>query len=152
MLLAKDIMTTDVITVTPETTVEKLAALLWENRISGAPVVDDKGTLISVVTESDLIDQTKKIHIPTAIAILDSFFYLENPKKMEKEIQKITAATVKDICAKDLVSVNEETQIDEIATIMAEKGVHTLPVVKEGALVGVIGKTDIIKTLAKSNS
>jgi CBS domain-containing protein len=147
MQKAQDIMTKNVITVTPETTVTDLARLLASHNIGGAPVVDGSGHLLGVVTESDLIDQTKKIHIPTVVAILDSLIFLERPDKMEKEIRKFAGSTVADIYSKDPVTVSEDTLLEEIATIMSEKSVHTLPVMRRDTLVGIIGKGDIIKTL-----
>jgi CBS domain-containing protein len=66
---------------------------------------------------------------------------------MEKEMKKIAGSTVDDIYSKNPVTVDEDTFIDELATLMAEKGVHTLPVMRGETLVGVIGKKDIIKTL-----
>jgi CBS domain-containing protein len=147
MKKASDIMTSNVVTVTTETSVQELARILSQNNISGVPVVDDAGNLLGVVTENDLIDQTKKLHIPTVIAILDSIFYLENPDRMEKEMKKIAGTSVLDIYSSDPVTVNEETMLDEIATIMAEKNIHTLPVVRDTKLIGVIGKKDIIKSL-----
>jgi CBS-domain-containing membrane protein len=147
MKKATDIMTSDVITVTTETSVQELARILSQHNISGVPVVDNTGNLIGIVTENDLIDQTKKLHIPTIVTILDSIFYLENPDKMEKEMKKIAGTTVLDIYSSELITVNGETTLEEIATIMAEKNIHTLPVVQESKLIGVIGKKDIIKTL-----
>ena len=147
MLTAKDIMSKDVITVGLQTSVSELAEILWKNRISGVPVLDENGDVVSVVTESDLIDQTKKIHIPTMISILDSVIFLESSKKTEKEIKKMAGNTVQDICSMELVSVRKDTGLDEIATIMSEKRVHTLPVVEDGKLVGVIGKSDIIRSI-----
>jgi CBS domain-containing protein len=149
MLSAKEIMTTDVITVQVDTTVKEVAVKLAENRISGMPVLDAEGNLTGVVTENDLIDRTKKIHIPTMITILDSVICLESDDKVEEEIKKMTGATAGDICSRNPVTVGEDTPLDEVATIMAEKKVHTLPVVSDGRLVGVIGKSDIIKTLAR---
>ena len=111
-------------------------------------MLDENGSVVSVVTESDLIDQNKKVHIPTMISILDSVIFLESSKKTEKEIQKMAGNKVQDICAMELVSVSEDTGLDEIATIMSEKKVHTLPVMKDGTLVGVIGKSDIIRSMA----
>ena len=148
MLKAKDIMTSEVITVKMETTVNELAEILWKNRISGVPVLDDDGRVVAVVTENDLIDQSKKFHIPTMISLLDSVIFLESSKKTEKEIKKMAGNTVQDICSKELVTVDEETGLDEIATIMANKKVHTLPVILDDNLVGVIGKSDIIRTMA----
>jgi CBS domain-containing protein len=144
---AADIMTSNVITVTIKTSVQELAKILTDNNISGVPVVDDSGNLLGIVTESDLIDQTKKLHIPTVVALLDSIFYLENPDRMEKEMKKMAGTTVYDIYSTNPLTVNEDTPLDEIATLMAEKNIHTLPVVKNNILTGVIGKKDIIKTL-----
>lgn len=148
MLKAKDIMSTDVITVSPETTVKELAKLLEAHNISGAPVVDSQNSIVGVVTEADLIDQNKKIHIPTVVTILDSVFYLENPDKMEKEMKKIAGTSVAEICTEKPITLTENTPLDEIATIMSEKGVHTLPVTDEaGKLVGIVGRKDIIRTI-----
>ena len=149
MQTAKEIMTTTVVSVPPEMPVEQLAALLRDRKISGAPVVDAAGMLLGVVTESDLIDQAKKIHIPTAITILDSVIFLESAKGMEREIGKMTGTTVADICTKKPLTITEATPLDEIATIMAERHVHTLPVLRGTQLVGVVGKSDVIKTLAR---
>lgn len=145
---AADIMTREVITVSLTTTVQELAKILATHDISGAPVVDEHGGIIGVVTESDLIDQNKKVHIPTVVSILDSFFFLENPDKMEQEMRKIAGSTVAEIYSSPARTVTLSTPIDEIATIMAEKGIHTLPVVEDGKLCGIIGKKDIIRSIA----
>lgn len=147
MLTAKDIMTKDVISVQNETSVADLARLLTENNISGAPVVNSDGQVIAIVTENDLIEGSKKLHIPTVLTILDSFLYLESPAKMEVEMKKIAATKVGDICNPLVTSISPDTSLDEIATVMAEKNIHTLPVLDKDKLVGVIGKKDIIKTL-----
>ncbi len=149
MLTAQNIMTSEVITVKENATVRELAALLLTSNISGAPVVDDAGKVIGVVTESDLIFQNKKVHLPTAFAILDAFVFLERPEKMELELKKIAGSKVGDICSRKLISVGPETELEELATLMAEKKIHTLPVMSEGRLVGVIGKSDIIRTIAQ---
>lgn len=145
---AADIMTKEVITVSLATTVQELAKILATHHISGAPVVDENGRIIGVVTESDLIDQNKKVHIPTVVSILDSFFFLENPDKMEQEMRKIAGSTVADIYTSPARTVSGSTPIDEIATIMAEKNIHTLPVVEDGQICGIIGKKDIIRSIA----
>ncbi|WPD20846.1 MAG: CBS domain-containing protein [Candidatus Electrothrix aestuarii] len=149
MLRAQDLMTENVIAVTKNTEVRELAKILTENKISGVPVLDEAGKLAGVVTESDLIFQNKKVHIPTAVAILDAFFFLESPEKMEKEMKKMAGVTVGEIYASEVISVQIDTPLDEIATLMAEKNIHTLPVVDQGNLVGVIGKRDIIRTIAE---
>jgi len=149
MFTAKNIMTKDVITVTKDIPVSTLADILWENKISGAPVVDEKGNLLGVVTENDLIDQNKKVHIPTIMTILDSMIFLENPAKLDKELKKMTGSKVGDIYSTEVITVNQDTPMYELATIMANQKVHTLPVVEGGKLQGVIGKADIIRNLYK---
>jgi CBS-domain-containing membrane protein len=147
MKCAQDIMSRDVLTVQPETSVSDLARLLNAHNINGVPVVDSDNNLLGVVTENDLVYQKKKVHIPTVINILDSFIYLESQSKMKEEMEKITGATVEQIYSKDAKTVTPETAIDEIATIMAEQNIHTIPVVENNTLIGVIGKGDIIRTL-----
>ncbi|MEW6220356.1 MAG: CBS domain-containing protein [Thermodesulfobacteriota bacterium] len=149
MPTAREIMTPQPITVSPDLPIERLAAVLWEKRISGAPVVDADGQLLGVVTESDLVDRAKKVHLPTVVTLLDAFLVLERPSKLESEWRKLTASTVADIMTRHPVTVDGETSLEEVATIMAERRLHTLPVTKAGRLVGVIGKADIIRTLAR---
>lgn len=148
MLQAKDIMTKDVITVDENLSVKELAKILAEKKISGVPVTDAQGKVVGVVTESDLIDRAKKVHIPTVMRLFDAVVMLESPERMEKDFKKMAASIVKDICNKDVVSVAPLAPLDELATLMAEKKVHTLPVMEKGKLVGIIGKTDIIRTIA----
>jgi len=147
MLNASDIMTTDVITVKKETNLKDLAGLLYRNHINGVPVVDDDGLLIGIICESDLIRKNKKLHIPTVVAIFDWVLYLESPKKIEKEIQRISATTVEDLYIKEVVTVDEKTPVDEIATLMEERKVYTIPVMDGNRLVGIVGQADLIRTL-----
>jgi len=149
MLKAKDIMTTEVVTVTPSTTIEELARILMEHRISGVPVVDDNGNLAGVVTENDLISQNKRLHIPTVVRLFDAFIMLESPASMEKELKKMAANTVAEIYTKDIITVREDTELEEVATIMYEKKVHLIPVTEGLKIKGIIGKMDIIKGMKK---
>ncbi len=150
MLKAKDIMTKDVITVLPDATVEELGRLFIEKQISGAPVVDTAGKLLGVVTENDLISKNSRLHIPTVLRLFDAFIPL-GAGKLEREMRKMTASTVSEVCVKRVVTIDEETPIDEIATIMNEKKIHLLPVVKAGRIVGIIGKKDLIRGIAGEN-
>jgi len=146
MLNASDIMTTEVITVKEETPLKELAEILYKNRINGVPVVDDEGLLIGIICESDLIRKDKKLHIPTVVALFDAVFYLESSKNIEKEIKQISATTVSDLFTREVVTVDEKTAIDEIATIMTQKKIYTIPVMDGERLVGIVGKGDVIRT------
>jgi CBS domain-containing protein len=149
MLKAKDIMTTDVITVVPDTTIEELSRMLIKHKISGAPVVDDNGDLIGIVTENDLISQNKRLHIPTIMRLFDAYIVLESPARIEKEIKRMAASTVGEICTKNVITITENTPVDDIATIMSEKKVHLIPVVEGKKIKGIIGKIDLIKGMVK---
>ncbi|MBI4848452.1 MAG: CBS domain-containing protein [Nitrospirae bacterium] len=146
MLKAKDIMTKDVITVKPEATVEELARLFMNNKISGVPVTDENKNLIGIVTENDLISQNKRLHIPTVIRLFDAFILLGSGR-IEDEIRKMAATTVDEICARKVVSITEETTVEEIATIMAEQHIHLLPVLRGNTVVGIIGKADMVRAM-----
>lgn len=149
MLTARDIMTKDVITVIKETKVSELAEIFTISGISGVPVVDDSGKVIGVATESDLVEQSKSLHLPTVFTILDSVIFLETAKHFEKELKKMTGARVEDIYTENAITVNPDTPVREIATLMAEKKVYTIPVLDGDKLVGIIGKADVVRASAK---
>jgi CBS domain-containing protein len=151
MLKAKDIMTKDVITVKPNVTIEDLARVFIKHHISGIPVVDDDGNLKGIVTDNDLISQNSKLHIPTILRMFDAFIPL-GTSKLENEIKRMAASTVQDIYKKDVITVNEEASLENIATIMSEKNIHHLPVVRDRKLIGIIGKKDLIKNIAEETS
>jgi CBS domain-containing protein len=147
MLNASDIMTTEVITVKKETSLKELAGILYNNHINGVPVVDDDGSLIGIICESDLIRKDRKLHIPTVVTLFDAVIYLENPKNIEKEFRRVSATTVADLYTKKPVTVDEKAPIDEIATLMTQKKIYTIPVMDGNRLVGIIGKADLIRTI-----
>ncbi|MBM3299838.1 MAG: CBS domain-containing protein [Deltaproteobacteria bacterium] len=148
MTKVADVMTRDVITVTPKTSLNELAKILLEHNINGVPVVDDQGKVLGVVCESDLVNQNKPLHIPTVFVILDSVIPLDNPWRLNKEFKRIMATTVEEIYSCPAVCVAPDTDLSEVARLMADKKYYTLPVVAEGKLVGVVGKADVIRSLA----
>ncbi len=151
MLKAKDIMTSNVITIKPEATVEELARVLMEHKISGVPVVDEENKIIGIVTENDLIRKNKRFHIPTIIRIFDAYFLLGSGKA-EEEIKKMAAKTVEEIFTDNVVTIEEDTSLEDIATIMAEQHIHLLPVLKDGTVVGIVGKADMVRAMTHEDS
>jgi CBS-domain-containing membrane protein len=148
MITAKEIMSTDVITVTPDIEIKKLAALFAEKGVSGFPVVDEGGNLVGVVTESDLIHQKERLHIPTVVAIFDAVITLGDART-EEELQRMAASTAGEVMTKPATTITPETSMAQIATLMGDNHVHTLPVVDgEGNMVGVVGKRDLIRAMA----
>ena len=143
----KDIMTRSVITVTPDTSIRELVELLGRHKINGVPVVDENSRLVGIVTEADVVDQTRKLHIPSFFNFMDSVIFLEDPSVLEKEIKKMTGTKVGDIMTKDVKSVTPDTAIQDVATLMAEKHFQTIPVTDGDRLVGVVGRWDVVKSL-----
>ena len=146
-MTAKEIMTTDVITLTPETDIGRAAQLLLEKGINGAPVLDDEGRVVGILCQSDLVAQQKRLPMPTIFTLLDSYVSLSSSKQIEKEVRKIAALTVAEAMTPDPVTVQSDTTLETIAGLMVDSGFHTLPVVDQGTLVGIIGKEDVLKTL-----
>ena len=147
MLKVKDIMTKELITVSPDTEIIQATKLLLENRINGIPVTDETGKLVGILCQSDLIAQQKKLPIPSFFTFLDGLITLTSMKQIEKQVQKIAAITVAQAMTPNPITVQPETNIEEVAALMVDKNFHTIPVVDEGKLVGIVGKEDILKTL-----
>ena len=150
MITARDIMSTDLITVGPDMEIAKATRLLLENRINGLPVVDEAGKLVGIICQSDLISQQKKLPIPSIFSLLDGFIPITSIKRIEKEAQKIAATTVSHAMTPNPVSIKPDTGIQAVAALMVDSNFHTLPVVDDGRLVGIIGKEDVLKTLLTS--
>jgi CBS domain-containing protein len=147
MLKVKDIMTREVKTVSPDTEIVQAAELLLSERINGVPVVNASGQLVGILCQSDLIAQQKSIPIPSLFTLLDGYIPMTLSKRLEKEVEKIVATKVDQAMTPDPVTVSPDTDIEKVAALMVEKNFHTLPVVDEGKLVGIVGKEDVLKTL-----
>ena len=146
MLSVKDIMTRDLITITPEMDIAQATKIILEKDINGVPVLDgDK--LVGILCQSDLIAQQKKFPIPSIFTLLDGIFPLTSMKRLEKETKKIAATTVAQAMSSDPFAVEPDMSIEEVATIMVNKNFHTLPVLDKEKLVGIVGKKDILDTL-----
>ena len=147
MITAKDIMSVEVITLAPETDIAQAAKVLLDNGINGAPVVDDQGRLQGILCQSDLVVQQKRLPVPTIFTLLDGFVTLTSSKQIEKQVRKIAALTVREAMTPNPVTIKSDTGLETIAALMVDSHFHTLPVVDDGRLVGIIGKEDVLKTL-----
>jgi len=147
MITVRDIMTTNLITVTQDMDIAGAAKILLDNRINGVPVVDDSGQLVGILCQSDLITQQKKLPIPTLFTFLDGLIRLTSMKQLEKQVGKIAALTVSEAMTPKPVTVRLDTRLETVAALMVDSNFHTLPVVEDSNLVGVIGKEDVLRTL-----
>jgi CBS domain-containing protein len=147
MLTAKEIMTREVCTVREETDLKELAALFVEHNYKTLPVVDAAGKLVGVISQTDLIEQDKPLHIPTVISLFDWVLYLESPKVFSDEVRKVSARKVGEICAREVITCTPDTSVEEVANLMVEHKVHLLPVLDGERLVGVVARFDLIRSL-----
>ena len=151
MLKAKDIMTHEVISVSPDTEIVAAARILLQNRINGIPVVQDDGRLVGILCQSDLIAQQKKLPLPSLFTFLDGVIALRSSRQVEKEAQKIAAITVAQAMTARPVTVKPDNGLETVAALMVDNNFHTLPVVDdERQLVGIVGQADVLKTLIPS--
>jgi CBS domain-containing protein len=141
-------MTREVITIHPEASVEELAKILAARRIGGLPVLEKNGALVGVVTQSDLLQRSRDLELPPALNILDLHLFLETPSHFKKRLDKLLGGRVQDVMTRNPLAIAPDTPVNEIARLMAAKGVHTLPVLEGGKLVGIVGKLDLIRGMA----
>ena len=147
MITARDIMSTRLITISPDMDITEAARTLLDNRINGVPVTTGDGKVVGILCQSDLIAQQKKLPIPTLFTFLDGVFQLTSHKQIEKQVRKIAALKVSEAMTPDPVTVNPDTGLEAVAELMVDNNFHTLPVLENGRLVGVIGKEDVLRTL-----
>lgn len=147
MLTAYDLMTENPQTIAPDDDIVTAARIMVEKRYNGLPVVEADGTLIGIICQSDLINQHKRLNLPSLFTVLDGIIPLRSNSDMDAEMRKISASKVVEAMTPAPTSVTEEAPIDEIATLMVDSNYHSLPVVKNGKLVGIVGKEDILRTL-----
>jgi len=134
----KDAMTKNVITISPENSLEEAIDIFSENNISGAPVVENR-KIVGVLSDSDIL---KKIGLKDLFSL--------KPGDVEK-IKKMISGNVKDIMKKSVFSINEDGDVSKAIKIMNEKDVNRLPVVdKKGNLVGILTRGDVVRVFSKS--
>jgi len=145
---AKEIMNKDVITIRKDSTIEEIAKLLTDNKISGVPVVDEESHIIGMVTQKDLLYKDVEPRFPAFIQILGGYIYLDGVKEYNEELKKLVATTADQIMTHKVVTVGLDAEVEEIAKLMVEKNINRIPVVDEGKLAGIISRADIVKYLS----
>jgi len=141
----EQVMTREVVTVTPETPLKEVAAILAERRISGLPVCDETSRVVGVVSENDILfkelgpDQRRGGPL---VWLLDPA-----PSRSPKTI----ARTAAEAMTSPAVTTRPKAQVSEAARVMVERGVNRLPVVKDSQLVGIVTRADLVKAFVRSD-
>jgi CBS domain-containing protein len=139
----RDLMSPPDVTVTPDTPVAEAARLLLDSSLPGIPVVEN-GRLVGVVTRRDVVTKHAHVHLPVFIGLLGYVAPFELPGTRE-EMQRVLAVTVRDLMGTDVKTIEAAASVDDAATLMVEHAVDPIPVLDNGALVGVISMGDIIR-------
>ncbi len=143
-MLAKDIMTTDVVTITPEASVEEIAKLLLARGISGVPVVDAEGALVGLVSEGDLIrrEGDAEHHRSWWLNLFAS------PEEQARDYIKVHGRRAEEVMTREVITVGEETPVGEIAQLLEKRRIKRVPVVRDGRIVGIVSRANLLHGLA----
>ncbi|MCL6500015.1 MAG: CBS domain-containing protein [Firmicutes bacterium] len=144
-LLARDVMTTPVITVAPDTPVKEIAQLLLTHHISGVPVVSPEGKLVGVVTEADLLYKERP---EVEEAGLLRLFRRGQLAEAERKAEGLVA---RDVMSSPVVTVTEETPLREVAALMARRQINRVPVVRGDQVVGIVSRADVLRALVRAD-
>lgn len=139
-MLVKEIMTRNVVAVRPDTTLKELTRLLIDNRINGVPVVTGENRIAGVITMTDLLKILRDINYWDSIEKIKPGIGVKEALVKEKEY-----IIVEKKMSRNVSTVSEDDSVDHVIDIMCKHNIHTIPVVKDDKLVGVIGATDIVK-------
>jgi CBS domain-containing membrane protein len=138
-----EVMTTNVVTVTPEANVHEVATLLAENKISALPVVDDKNRVVGLISEADVLSMTGVARGHTVKDIIRHILGESVPKQRHGE-------TVRDFMTSPALTITPDADIREAARILDEKRIKRLPVVdKEQKLLGIVSRADIVRAVGR---
>ena len=138
-MLVTEIMTKDVITVSPDASLKDVGELLKEKRISGVPVIDAKGNIVGIVTLTDML------------RVLDQIYKWQEMERRvpglklsEMFAKEKSEAKVRNVMTKTVYTLDENQTIEDVMRMMFDKKVHTIPITKDGKLLGIVGKRDLI--------
>ena len=141
---AKDVMTTNVVTVGPDTDVRTIARSLIERRISAVPVVDQAGRVVGIVSEGDLM---RRVEAGTERHPSWWLELLAGPEEKARDYAKLHGLTAKDVMTRPAVTVAEDAPLGEIATLLERHRIKRVPVVRDGTIVGIVSRANLLHGL-----
>jgi CBS domain-containing protein len=145
---AKDIMTKDLATVQPDASIREAARLMTERRLSGLPVVTADGRAIGILTASDLLHR-----IETGTDRRPSWFssFFARPDELARQYAKDHGRKVHEVMSRHVVSVLEDASLSEVADVLDRNGFKRVPVTRDGVLVGIISRGDLVRVLSQTS-
>ena len=150
--LVREVMSTPVSTLRPDDKVEQAADVLAAKDVGSLPVVDDEGKLLGILRDDDLIASESRVHVPTFINFLGlGMAFPGEMKHLERELKKIAGATARDVMQTDPPAVTPDATLEDVATIMHDRGVNSVAVVDtDNKVVGIIARADVVRFIART--
>lgn len=143
-----EVMTRDVLAFAPDDNVLEAMETLVQREFSGAPVVDESGAVVGVISTGDLIVQESKLHFPTIISILGATIELPSAKRQfEDDLRRTLGSTVGEVMQPEPITIGADETIEAAATLMHDHDVARLPVVDDSGLVGILARVDILRAI-----
>ena len=145
---AKDVMTTDVVTISPEMGIPEAAKIMLKHRISGVPVIEKDGKLSGILTEGDLMRRAELVTArrPWWLTLAST------PEEQAKVYTKAHGLTVREIMTKNVATVDEGDALDAVAMLFEERGIKRAPVMRGGKMVGIVSRANLLQALASNKA
>ncbi len=145
----KEIMEKYPATVAMTSNVQEIATLMAKYRNPALPVVDDEQQLIGIVSECDLLYKKVRPHVPHYVNVLGANIYYGGIGEYNENFHKLLATEARELMTTEVITCTEDMDVEEAASVMIEKHLKVLPVVKNKRLVGTLSRHDIITLIAK---
>jgi CBS-domain-containing membrane protein len=144
-------MTSEVVIVSADAPVSRIAGLMHDKAISGIPVVDEERRVVGMVTDLDLIVRNTRLEPQVFFQILDGRIPLETPGHYKKRIQHMLGTQARDVMTQEVVTIGPDEEVEALAALMVKQRVNPVPVVEAGRLVGVVSRADVIRLMARDD-
>jgi CBS domain-containing protein len=151
--IVRDIMITNVPTVTVADSVETVLNVLREHELPGVPVVNEGGRCVGIITEADLVltGENEDFHLPHYFQLMGGIVFIESVSHWEERVRKAFAATAEDMMTPEPITIEPSATVEEAAHLIALKKHNRQPVIEHGRLVGVVTRVDVLDALTSND-
>lgn len=148
-LTAADIMPQGVPPVEPSTSVAQVLRVMVDYDVAGVAVVDND-EIVGIITESDVVQRQADVEAPMPVPFLDAIFVADAGRPYEDEVRRALAIDARMLMSSPVTSIRADATLEEIATVMIDLDMHTLPVVDEaGRYAGIVSRRDLVRVIAE---
>lgn len=153
MHTAKDIMTTPVISISEDKTLQDAVELMAQHHFSGLPVTDSDNRIVGIISDTDIIRYAHEVSVVPLSSLsgwVSPHSDISDLASIRKGMENLHRTTVKKIMVKKVYTVNEDDPVNEIARLMNRRNINRVPVVdNQGMLVGIVTRADMVRCMAK---